>query len=146
MRFKLCSLLAAVLFVGISVAQAGPGRHGQGEDGGRDGRDGRDGRKMMKMMKELDLSAEQKEKLKTERQKNQATMKALRDSQKAAREKLRAGFQSNASNEELKNLHKEVQTSMTALMDARFSNMLSIREILTPEQRAKFKDWNEDGE
>lgn len=140
MRFKLCSLLAAVLFVGISVAQAGPGRHGHGEDGGRDGR------KMMKMVKELDLSAEQKEKLKTERQKNQTTMKALRDSQKAAREKLRAGFQSNASNEELKNLHKEVQTSMTALMDARFNNMLSIREILTPEQRAKFKDWNEDGE
>ena len=95
---------------------------------------------LMKKIKELDLSEEQKEKLKAikERKKaSRAEKKANRQKIKAMKEQLQAEFKGTKSSSELRALHKEIKTLHTRLQEERFNTILEIREILTPDQRAQ---------
>lgn len=119
--------LALSLCFGLCIPQA-QARHGGGH-----------GDKMEKMFKELKLTPEQKEKLKAHHEKQHETMKALREKRKAAREKVEQAFNTGtASNDTLRALHKEVQVASNAVSDSRCEGKLAVRDILTPEQRAKF--------
>jgi len=129
MIFKMGTILALLLSLSFSVAEARPGKH--------------KGEHMMKLMEELNLTGEQRDRIKAERQKNRGSMKALKERTKEARNKVREAFKSNASNDVLKGLQKEVQAAQNAAMDARFESMLAIRDILTPEQRTQFNQWHE---
>lgn len=120
------SLVLPLMFAVPSFAK--PGR-GQGKDhGGHFG----------KVCQELNLSPEQKEKLKTIRAAHRETIKPLREKKMAAVKKLREGFKSGATADSLRATHKELGALHTQMSDARFENALAIREILSPEQRVKF--------
>lgn len=129
MSKKVLALVPLLFALGFSNAHARPGHHG--------------GPKMHKLMKELDLTAEQKEKIKAERDKRKTEMKAAREKAKAAREKLREAFKANAPADQLRTLKNEAQAAQTAMADARFEGMLALREMLTPEQRTKFNEFQE---
>jgi protein CpxP len=129
MKRSLLLLTPLVLLLGLSFAQARPGKHREGKMGG--------------MMRELNLTSEQKDKIKAEREKSKDAIKALREKTKASREKIREAFKANASAETLRAAKTEMQAAHKAMVDARFEQVLAIREILTPDQRSKFNDWHE---
>lgn len=130
MKTKYLFFVPIVMALVFSTAEARRGNGGRGQGADR-------------VMSELNLTQEQKEKIKAERQKRKTEMDAARDKAKAAREKLREGFKNNASNDQLRALRSEVQGAQMSLGNARFEGMLAIRDILTPEQRAKFNAWHE---
>ncbi|MBL7665845.1 MAG: Spy/CpxP family protein refolding chaperone, partial [Bacteriovoracaceae bacterium] len=94
------------------------------------------------MFEKLNLSAEQKTQLENLRKgdKDKEGMKAKRQQKKELRKKMDEAFAGNASKEELTKLHTEMQSLRTEADNARFQRILSIREILTPEQRKKFQE------
>ncbi len=95
-----------------------------------------------KMMKKLELTAEQKEKMKDLR-KNNPDMKAKRAEMREVRKKFKEALGSDASKGELTKLHNELQSKKTEIAKIRFEKMLSIREILTPEQRKIFQEMRQ---
>jgi Spy/CpxP family protein refolding chaperone len=95
-----------------------------------------------KMMKKLELTAEQKEKMKVLR-KNNPDMKAKRAEMREVRKKFKEALSSDASKGELTKLHNELQSKKTEIAKIRFEKMLSIREILTPEQRKIFQEMRQ---
>lgn len=131
MSKQILALVPLLFALGVSSAHARPG-------GGHHG-----GPKLHKLMKQLELTQEQKEKIKADREKRKPEMKAARERAKAAREKLREAFKQNLPAEQLRALKTEAQAAQAAIADARFEGMLAIREVLTPEQRAKFNQWQE---
>ena len=107
------------------------------------GRHGERGKGMAKMLKQLDLTDEQKVKLKDHRESNKDNKKELRSKIKASKEKMKNAFKSNASDSELRNIHNEIKNLKSEMADARFEKMLFIRGVLTKEQRAKLDKMKE---
>lgn len=106
------------------------GRHGRGGDGV-------ERHFSLEKLKELDLSPEQKEKLKAlrenskeERHKNMAAMKE-------AKEAFKTALKSNASKEEVAKAYQKMTEQKRAIGQARFDKLLEAREILTVDQRKK---------
>ena len=91
---------------------------------------------MMQMLKELDLSKEQKEKMKALR--SEAPKKSNRDEIKALKEQLQQKFASNAKDAELKALNDKIIDAESNQRKSMYERVLKIRSILTPEQRKKF--------
>ncbi|MFN3454611.1 MAG: Spy/CpxP family protein refolding chaperone [Pseudobdellovibrio sp.] len=95
---------------------------------------------MKKIKKELNLTAEQKKQLKDSGGYSREDMKqkhtALREAQKSLEETLK----SDASEEQIRAKFTELQTIQEDFAKARFEKILKIRSVLTPEQRAKFKN------
>ncbi|NCN42414.1 Spy/CpxP family protein refolding chaperone [bacterium] len=92
------------------------------------------------LMKGLNLSEEQRASIKELRQKNRSQMQSLMESHRSARKKLlEAQSNSDTSESELQRLFDAASSKRLALEEARFSNMLDIRKILTPEQRIKMQ-------
>ena len=89
----------------------------------------------MGFVNELDLSAEQREKVKTIRQSARERMQQLRQDAFAARDALNQAMGSTADNAELSKLFQDWKTKHEALMAHGFDQMLKVREVLTPEQR-----------
>lgn len=104
-----------------SVAHAG--------EGGRAG--------FFKKIRELDLSAEQKTKLKEIRKKYREQNKKMREEARTAREKLIEVAQTSAPNSELQSLFAAAQEKHQAAAKQAFTEALEIRDLLTPEQRKK---------
>lgn len=100
------------------------------------------GKGMGKILKQLDLSDEQKEKLKAHRETNQGN-KELRKQVKELREKMKASFDSNASDTELRRVHSELKSIRSQIADKRFEKMLFIRSILTTDQWRKLQAMKE---
>ena len=107
------------------------------------GRHGERGRGMAKMLKQLELTKEQKEKLKDHRENNKGSKKELRSKIKATKEKMKNAFKSNASDSELRSIHNEIKNLKSEMADARFEKMLFIRGVLTKDQRAKLDEMKE---
>lgn len=113
------------------------------------------GDQMGRLSEELQLSPEQKEKMKelrekskTQRQAKRAEMKALRKSMKQKKKELKNAMQSDESDSALRNrfselekLQQKAQQMKEAQSKARFENALEIRKILTPEQRKEFRGF-----
>ncbi len=118
-------ILALTMIISPLAAQAG-GRHG-----GR-------GERFMKQVEELDLSADQKKKL-AEIKKSFKEAKPKRDAVRTAHEDLKTALQGTATDEEIKKKFEAMQAIHNEMMKERFSKVMAIRAILTPEQRAKFK-------
>lgn len=95
---------------------------------------------MKNIKKELNLTAEQKKQLKDSGGYSREDMKkkhtALREAQKSLEETLK----SDASEEQIRAKFTELQTIQEDFAKARFEKILKIRSVLTPEQRAKFKN------
>jgi len=96
-----------------------------------------------KILRKLNLTEEQKKKLAEMRKQEKESMRALREKVKAAREKFEQSLNADVSSADLKNVHQNFQTAKTEMANARFEKILKIREILTPEQKKKFKELRE---
>lgn len=109
-------------------------------------RSGGEGRMGMKMLKELNLTDDQKEKIKAIRQKHKGDKgerehygKKIKELKKQMKEKLG----SSASSDEIKALRSEIKAlkeKKKARRAKKFDKMLEIREVLTVEQRKKFQE------
>ena len=104
----------------------------------RDGQKGKHGE--MKVLKQLDLSDEQKEKIKALREGKKDKMKSLREKAKSDREAFQAAMESDSSKSQLKSLRSKMIKSKQAVRDHQFNSMLEVREVLNPEQRKKFRE------
>ncbi len=135
----------ALLFAGLlalsSLALAKPGMDGEGPEGEK-GMGGMHGGGPEKMFKGLDLSKEQKEKLKAlhraRRDANQKRGDAMEDARESLKEALLKTDNSPAYAATLKAKNEEVMKLMQDAGRDRFEGMLEVRSILTPAQLKKF--------
>jgi periplasmic protein CpxP/Spy len=96
------------------------------------------------LMKDLNLSAEQRQKIKEIRESSRSKNQSLKESMKTQREALKSALKdSNSSNAQLKSLFEAIQGTRKTLAASRFESMLAVREILTPEQRALMAEKRE---
>ena len=100
----------------------------------------RRGPRIQKIFKELNLTKEQKEKLKKQRKeelkKRSKTEKEIHE----ARQEMQNSFASTKSNKYLKKLHQKFQNLRNKMADLRFEKTMKLRSILTLEQRKKFTE------
>ncbi len=117
------TVLALILAgtAGVTSSHAG--------EGGRSG--------FFRKIRELDLTAEQKSKLKEIRKKYRDQNKQLRAEARSARDKLVEVAQTSAPASELQTLFTAVQEKHQAASKQAFTEAMEIREILTPDQRKK---------
>ena len=89
--------------------------------------------------KQLNLTPEQDKQLKEHREKHRSAMKVLYQQIKAKREQIRAELQKpNFDINEVKRIHNELKSLQAQIDDYRLDGILEVRQILTPEQFAKF--------
>jgi periplasmic protein CpxP/Spy len=86
---------------------------------------------------QLNLSADQKAKIKTIHDQEKSSSQSLRQQIKAAAEKEQSLMAGTASDDQLRQQHREMQTLHQQMETQRFETMLKIRAVLTPEQRTK---------
>ncbi len=91
-------------------------------------------------IKSIDLTPEQKEKIKEIQSKYKDIMPKLKESLKESKDALKKGFDSDMGEAELKKLHAELEKKKEEMQALRFDHILNLRSILTPEQRKKLKD------
>lgn len=96
-------------------------------------------------MKELNLSEEQREKIRSIRKAIKPQMKALKKESRELRKGLQEALRSEASESDLRSKFQALQNKKSAIASLRFDQMLKIRANLTPEQRKKFKMKSGDG-
>ena len=90
---------------------------------------------MNKMLQQLDLSAEQSQRIETIKEEFKAKNVALDEEIKTNHQQGRLSLGSDASPEELRQQHQRVQALHQQLNNNRFEMMLQVREVLTPEQQ-----------
>ena len=94
---------------------------------------------IIKLTKDLNISAEQKEKLSAEKKRHNATMKTLQDSLHAKRSELTLELDKVVSDKaRLDSISAEMKNIIAGMVDERLSSILRIKEILTPEQYKQF--------
>jgi periplasmic protein CpxP/Spy len=93
-----------------------------------------------KMAEELSLSSEQREKLKQVFASQREEKSDRRKAMKSAREELRQALRSDLDQDEVRKKFVALKKQQDELENRRFEKILAIREILTLEQRQKFKD------
>lgn len=129
---RIVAILSVVLFMSsVSMARG----HGEGAAG--------PGMWDPKELKELNLTKEQKDKVKAIRESSKGKGKELRQATKEARKNMKALLASDASKEEIAKAFDVVQAKQAESAKFMFTQMLQVREILTPEQRAKMKELKE---
>jgi len=93
-----------------------------------------------KMLKQLDLSPEQLQKLKTIRDRNPNRMRELAQQSRQANKELRDLLVSTESSDAIRAKHTQVLSLQQELQKQHFERMLSMREILTPQQRSQLNE------
>jgi Spy/CpxP family protein refolding chaperone len=92
----------------------------------------------------LNLTPEQQTRIQTIRDQERTASEPLRQNMRTARIEMRM-LMATASADQLRQQHKEVQGIRQQLDDQRFETMLKIREVLTPEQRARMAELKSSG-
>ena len=96
--------------------------------------------KYFKILKKIDLTEEQKNKVKEIRKEQRTLLKSIRTNKKAAHKKLHDLMKANAADSLLKSAHKQVLSLRSQMDSARFEKMLKIRKVLTPKQIKKLNE------
>lgn len=145
-KFKLSMQLSGIILailLASNVYAWSEGRHcvgGEGKEGMKEKMEER----FKEVSKELNLTPEQEEQLKNHKTQCRETMKEFRKKIADKREELGKELQKqeidmekiNQLNSELKAVHSEMQ-------DNRLKGILEVREVLSPEQFAKFREFTE---
>jgi protein CpxP len=130
-------LVAAGIMVpvlgGAAVAQLQTQRGDRGPGFGP----GEPGERAERLFEELDLTEAQVEQIRSLRQAARDEMQDLHETLWTERETLHDLMAGEATEAELRAKHDEIQTLHREVADQRFENMLAVREVLTPEQRAE---------
>lgn len=92
------------------------------------------------IFKELNLSEEQKGKLKEIKKAGREDLQALRHSKRELRKQLQEAMKSDTSDEELRKLNNELRQAEAEFKELKFEKILKIRAILNKEQREKFNE------
>lgn len=92
---------------------------------------------MSKMMKELNLTADQQQKVKKIKSEFKGKIKPLKTKMKAMHAKVEKLFV-DGTDEALRTEHKNVVEFKPQIHAVKFEKMMAIRALLTPEQRKKF--------
>ncbi len=95
------------------------------------------GRRGGKFLEQLDLTDAQKAEIETIRQEARENRQGRREEMRAARDKMRELYASDASQDELRAQHQETKQLRQTFGEQRFETKLKIREVLTLEQRKK---------
>ena len=93
-----------------------------------------------RMLKQLNLSPEQLQKLKTIRDRNPNRMRELAQQLRQANKELRDLLVSTESSDAIRAKHTQVLSLQQELQKQHFERMLSMREILTPQQRSQLNE------
>lgn len=142
MRFsKLLMTILALTSISLTAQARGSGKERHGGDCG----ERFEKHLSMDKLKHLDLSDEQKAKLKELRKTHQQEGdKNYRTSIKEARKKFKETLRSNASKEEILKAYEDMTSKKAQADRARLDGLLSAREILTEEQRSKLFQKNKE--
>ncbi len=125
----LASLALPLASTGAGVAYA----HEQGR-----------GQHAEKMMQKLNLTPDQKQKITEIRKADAEQMKAARGKVEESKKKLDASMKANASKDEIWKNFNEYEENRRQMVNASFAKSLEIRDVLTPDQRTKFRElWGE---
>jgi periplasmic protein CpxP/Spy len=87
---------------------------------------------------ELNLSAEQVQRIQAISSQSQSQLVERRKSLRQAQDQLRLLLEGAASNAQIREQHYQVQLLRQQVSSLQFERLLSIREVLTPEQRRQF--------
>ncbi len=93
------------------------------------------------VFEQLDLSAEQKDKINDLRSSFQKESQSLRDALQRTREDFRSAKRGTASAEEVSAKFKAFQDAQSKMQALRLQHHLKIRELLTDDQRETFNAW-----
>ncbi len=91
----------------------------------------------MRVFEQLNLSTEQSQRIQAIQEQERTGSQGLHQQLQQAHEQLRSLMASNASADQLRQQHQQVQNLKQQLDDRRFETMLSIREVLTSQQRTQ---------
>jgi len=131
MVMKSWILLTAMITGLLASSPSFAGEGGKGKHFGK-------GKMAFGMFKDLDLTSEQKDKIKAIKQETKNAMKDSKTTMRAEQSAMHALMTSGtATDEAIRAQHQKVQDLMAKNADARIETMIRIREVLTPEQRAK---------
>ena len=92
------------------------------------------------LFQQLNLSHQQKRKIKRIRQQYQAQIIQLKENLRIAQQQLAAMMAGTDSVAEIRAKHEEIARFRQQLATLHFESMLATREILTPQQRQKFAE------
>ncbi len=98
------------------------------------------GNRMGRMFEQLNLSAEQQQRIENIKEQRKASSEGMRQQMRATMEQMRALQASNATPEQLRQQHQQIQQMRQQMGNQHFETMLEIREVLTPEQRAQLSE------
>jgi periplasmic protein CpxP/Spy len=131
MRQSLTAVLALVFVFIFSAQPAQAGRHGRHGDKG-------DGKMWRQHFEKLNLTEEQRTQLGEVRKKKIEGLKGIRKQSKDARKAFYDKLKADAPEAEIRAANAELRKLKSQKEDARFENMLAVRNILTPEQRKEY--------
>lgn len=106
-----------------TVAQQVPRRQGQLERGGE------------RLLQQLNLTPEQTQQLEALRQRHEVETAPYRSQLQQIKQELQTLMRNNASEDQLRAKHREMQQLMQQMGEAQFSHQLEMRRVLTPEQQ-----------
>lgn len=139
MKLRMTTLLTTFLILfsmNTSAKEEGPGKkrpHGRNHE----------------IFQQLNLDEKQKKQISEIGKEHREKMKTLRQQKEKQQEKIKQAILGDAEDDNLRNLHKELQKINGQLSDVRLEKMFAIRKILTPEQKKTFlkhKAENRDGQ
>jgi periplasmic protein CpxP/Spy len=138
-RLRLLTLLSILLSIATTISPAQAISIAQNNPRSTDSEFKIPAGGMGNLVKELNLSPAQIQRLQQLRKNSQGKTKERRQALRTARQELNQLLQGNASSDQIRQKRQQVQTLQREVADTNFENTLAIREILTPEQRAKWQ-------
>lgn len=99
--------------------------------------------RLAKMAEELKLTPDQREKLKKIHDEYHKTLPGKKEAMLAAKESLKESLRSAAADSDVRKKFEELEKRQTEFGQARFEKILALRALLTPEQRQKFKAYDD---
>lgn len=96
------------------------------------------GKKFKKLISSLNLSEDQESQIKALHRGHKESYKELKEKMKEGQKALHEAMERNESTENLQAMFKGLTDLRTQMMNSRFEKILSIRNILNPEQKEEF--------
>ncbi|NDJ15695.1 Spy/CpxP family protein refolding chaperone [Myxacorys almedinensis] len=94
----------------------------------------------MGWLKELNLSADQMQRIRAVREKYRDRIGTGRQAERQAQQELRSLMAGDASREQVQEKYRQVKALRSQVTDAQFESMVDMRDVLSLEQRQKFAE------
>lgn len=98
------------------------------------------GRGKAQLFQELNLAPEQTQQIEAIRNQYQDQISQRKQAVRQARQELVELMASTASQNQIREKYRQVETLKQQVADIKFESMLAMREVLTPEQRRQFAE------